>query len=75
MSAQLSMTRFAICKVCEHTRKDGFACALRSGCCFGKWRTRPESQCPAGKWLAQTKTELDLRMNPANLPQYGLKWH
>ncbi len=44
--------RFLICKTCEHSRSAGFDCVLRSGCCFGRWRTKPESQCPADKWPA-----------------------
>lgn len=46
--------RFAICKTCEHSRDDAFACALYHACCFGRWRARPESQCPDNprKWEA-----------------------
>ena len=42
--------RFAICKTCEHSRDDGFACNLHTGCCFGRWRSNPENHCPDGQW-------------------------
>ena len=42
--------RFAICKTCEHARDDGFACALHTGCCFGRFRSDLASACPAGRW-------------------------
>lgn len=44
--------RFLICKTCEHSRSAGFDCVLRTGCCFGRWRTKPDSQCPSDKWPA-----------------------
>jgi len=42
--------RFAICKACEHSRDDGFACALHTGCCFGRFRSDLANRCPAGRW-------------------------
>lgn len=42
--------RFRICKACEHSRRGGFRCKLRKGCCFGKWRAEPENHCKIGKW-------------------------
>ncbi len=42
--------RFAICKNCKHSRDDGFACDLHTGCCFGRWRSNPENNCPEGMW-------------------------
>ncbi len=42
--------RFDICKSCEHSRDNAFECDLHPGCCFGKFRSNPESQCPLGKW-------------------------
>jgi hypothetical protein len=42
--------RFSLCKVCEHSRDGGFACALHRGCCFGRWRSSPANHCPAGRW-------------------------
>jgi hypothetical protein len=51
--SSFAITRYKICQACEHTLSAGHGCALRSGCCFGRWRTKPESQCPAGRWPAQ----------------------
>jgi len=50
--SELSKQRFEICKVCEHATENGFGCELHKGCCFGGWRSRPESQCYADppKW-------------------------
>ena len=42
--------RFDICKACEHSRDNAFACALHPGCCFGKFRGKAASRCPEGKW-------------------------
>lgn len=42
--------RFTICMTCEHSRDDGFACEFHTGCCFGRWRSNPESHCPDGQW-------------------------
>jgi hypothetical protein len=42
--------RFAICKACEHSRDDGFACALHTGCCFGRFRSDLANRCPTGRW-------------------------
>jgi len=50
VAAAEAQRRFAICKACEHSRDDGFACALHTGCCFGRWRAMPDSKCPKGKW-------------------------
>lgn len=41
--------RFEICKTCSHSI-DGHQCDLHKTCCFGRWRSNPENQCPAGKW-------------------------
>ena len=45
-----SKRRFDICKTCEHSRDDAFACALHHGCCFGKFRSKATSRCTDGKW-------------------------
>ncbi len=29
---------------------NGFACNLYGGCCFGRYRSNPNSYCPVGKW-------------------------
>ncbi|MCK4625177.1 MAG: hypothetical protein KAV00_07700 [Phycisphaerae bacterium] len=42
--------RFAICKACEHSRDDGFACDLYHDCCFGKFRSTLKNRCPDGHW-------------------------
>ena len=61
--------RFLICKTCEHSRSAGFDCVLRTGCCFGKWRTKSDSKCPAGKWpefhsrITRTNTETELGLH------------
>jgi hypothetical protein len=49
--------RFKICKMCEHSKHDGFGCQFYKRCCFGKWRAMPSSECPQGKWKAQSKGE------------------
>lgn len=41
--------RFAVCKACEHSRDNGFACALHRGCCFGRWRSNLDNHCPVGR--------------------------
>ena len=42
--------RFDICKTCEHSRDNAFACNLYHGCCFGKYRAKAGNPCPRGKW-------------------------
>jgi hypothetical protein len=44
--------RFDICKTCEHSLDGGFRCALWKSCCFGRYRTKAETSCPANppKW-------------------------
>ncbi|MFW6106666.1 MAG: hypothetical protein ACOC8H_00750, partial [bacterium] len=39
-----------ICKACEHSRDNAFACALHRTCCFGRWRSGPANHCPANLW-------------------------
>lgn len=50
--SSFAITRYKICQACEHTLSAGHGCALRTGCCFGRWRTKPDSQCPSDKWPA-----------------------
>jgi len=45
-----SKRRFEICKSCEHSRDNGFACILYHGCCFGKFRSNTNNRCPDGHW-------------------------
>ncbi|MDD5677476.1 MAG: hypothetical protein PHW60_05715 [Kiritimatiellae bacterium] len=42
--------RFAVCKSCAQSKEAGFGCFHHIGCCFGRWRSQPESKCPEGKW-------------------------
>lgn len=42
--------RMRICRGCEHSTRGGWGCEFHKGCCFGKWRAKPESVCPEGKW-------------------------
>ena len=42
--------RFEICKACEHSRDNTFACALHPTCCFGRYRGDLENHCPQAKW-------------------------
>lgn len=42
--------RFAICKACEHSSDDGFACDLYHDCCFGRFRSGLDNHCPQQKW-------------------------
>ena len=42
--------RFEICKTCEHSRDNGFACDLYHGCCFGKFRSNTNNRCLDGHW-------------------------
>jgi len=46
----LAKQRFEICKSCDKSMENGFGCIHHKGCCFGKWRSRPENKCPEGKW-------------------------
>jgi len=50
LNVELSKQRFEICKPCEHAKQDGFKCDLYKRCCFGRYRSKPESKCPMGKW-------------------------
>jgi len=49
---ELAKKRFEVCKTCDQAKDQAFACSLYKGCCFGRWRARPDSQCPASppKW-------------------------
>ena len=49
-NAKLSTERFEICKTCDKASKEGHKCSLHKGCCFGRWRSKPENKCPEGKW-------------------------
>ena len=49
-TTELSKTRFAICKTCNKSGEQGHVCALHKSCCFGQWRSKPESKCYEGKW-------------------------
>lgn len=42
--------RFEICKTCNHSRDNGFACNLYPDCCFGKYRAILQNHCRAEKW-------------------------
>jgi len=42
--------RYLICKACGNSYDSGHKCRHYRGCCFGNWRTKPESKCPADKW-------------------------
>lgn len=44
---EMRETRLTRCQKCEFYAG---RCALHEGCCFNKWLTNPESQCPEGKW-------------------------
>ena len=50
VAAPVGAARFAVCKSCESSRDQGFGCIHHKSCCFGAWRSRPESVCPEGKW-------------------------
>ena len=47
---ELSAKRYAICKTCDKSTESGHRCSLHKGCCFGRWRSKPESKCYSGKW-------------------------
>jgi len=47
---ELSKQRFEICKTCDKATEAGHKCSLHKSCCFGAWRSRPESKCYLGKW-------------------------
>lgn len=49
-NAELAKERFNICKQCDDSSDGGFKCKHHKTCCFGKWRAKPESKCPIGKW-------------------------
>lgn len=43
--------RFDICRQCPESTNDGFHCKQFKGtCCFGRWRTNINNDCPLGKW-------------------------
>lgn len=42
--------RFEICKTCDKATEGGHKCSLHKACCFGAWRSDPESKCYEGKW-------------------------
>ena len=48
--AELSKTRFEICKNCDQSLEQGQKCVLHKGCCFGRWRGNPDNKCFIGKW-------------------------
>lgn len=45
-----SKRRFDICRTCEHSRDNAFACNLYPGCCFGKFRSNTNNRCLDGHW-------------------------
>lgn len=51
---EIAKKRFEICKGCEHSRDDGFACNLHKSCCFGRYRSNPANECLADppRWEA-----------------------
>ena len=55
-ATELAKRRFEVCKTCDQAKDQAFACKLHKGCCFGRWRSRPASQCPATppRWLAES---------------------
>lgn len=46
----LARSRFAVCKTCDKSKDNTFGCVHYVDCCFGQWRSQPESKCPEGKW-------------------------
>ena len=48
--AKVAKQRFEICKTCDKSTDAGHKCSLHKACCFGTWRSRPESKCYDGKW-------------------------
>lgn len=44
---ELAKKRFEICKGCDNSRDNGFACKLHKSCCFGRYRANPANKCPA----------------------------
>ena len=52
VASNISKERFEICKTCDKSGENGHKCSLHKGCCFGRWRARPENKCPADppKW-------------------------
>jgi len=51
--------RYEICKTCPDGRGAGHICMHHKGCCFGRWRTKAENDCPLNKWprIEQTENE------------------
>ncbi len=56
-AGEFGKARFEVCKGCEESKQEGFGCRLHRGCCFGRWRSRPESRCPIGKWDSHYRSE------------------
>lgn len=53
-----SMKRFMICRECPDSKSEGFNCKHYKGaCCFGRWRTNINNDCPQGKWPKVEKTD------------------
>ncbi len=51
--AEEAKRRYRICQHCDDTKNAGDGCEHRSKCCFGNFRSRPESKCPhpdGDKW-------------------------
>jgi len=48
--AKVAKQRFEICKTCDKATEAGHKCSLHKACCFGAWRSKPESKCYDGKW-------------------------
>lgn len=57
MPAEKIKERFEICKTCEKATDRGFKCSLHNGCCFGRWRSNQENQCPLGRWTVLNKVK------------------
>lgn len=49
-ASELSRARFLVCGACPDSTDGGFGCRHHKGCCFGRWRGLPASQCPKMKW-------------------------
>lgn len=61
--AEEAKRRYGICQYCDDTKNTGDGCKHRKGCCFGSFRSRPESKCPhpAGdKWTVAVADESSL---------------
>jgi len=48
--SKIAKERFEICKTCDKATEAGHKCSLHKACCFGAWRSKPESKCYDGKW-------------------------